>query len=286
MVYLIHSLSLSAGVPMQGTIAKTFAKSITIHTYTAPEAGWVVNSHIVELPTQLFVIDTQYMLPFAEEVAAYAAKLSKPITRLYVTHFHPDHILGAAAFNMPVSALPEVKAKIEAVGDRVAIEENERHGDRIPKTVVRPSIAAALGRETVDDVQIDFLRLQNAETADALMFAFPGRGVMITQDFLYNRVHPFLGERAFDTWAAALRDHQLNATKFRTLLPGHGVPAGVELYGEMLAYLSFAKRLLTDVRDPAIFKSRIVSAFPNYAGRVLLDHEARFLFPPKTASAS
>ncbi len=271
---------------MQGTIAKTFAKSITIHTYTAPEAGWVVNSHIVELPSQLFVIDAQYMLPFAEEVGAYAAKLAKPITRLYVTHCHPDHILGAAAFDMPVHALAEVKAKIEAVGDRMAKEENEKHGDRIAKTVVHPSIAVALGRETVDDVAIDFLRLQNAESSDALMLAFPGRGVMIAQDFLYNRVHPFLGERSIDTWAAALRDHQLNATKFRTLLPGHGLPAGVELYGEMLAYLSFAKRLLTDVRDPAIFKSRIVSAFPNYGGRVVLDHEARFLFPPKPVSAS
>jgi glyoxylase-like metal-dependent hydrolase (beta-lactamase superfamily II) len=271
---------------MQGAIAKTFAKGVTIHTYTAPEEGWVVNSHIVELPTQLLIVDAQYMLKYAEEVAAYAAKLSKPITRLIVTHFHPDHILGAAAFDMPVSALAEVKAKIEAVGDRVAAEEHEKHGGLIPSTCVCPSIVIPPGRETLDDIQIDFLRLQHAETADALMLAFPGRGVMITQDFLYNRVHPFLGERSFDTWAAALRDHQLHATKFRVLLPGHGLPAGVELYGEMMAYLSFAKRLLGEVRDPAIFKSRIVSAFPNYAGRVLLDHESRFLFPPKTASAS
>ncbi len=270
---------------MLGTIAKTFAKDIAVHTYTAPEEGWVVNTQIIELPAELFIVDTQYMLPFAEEVAAYAAKLNKPISRLYVTHFHPDHILGAQVFNMPITALAEVKSKIEAVGDRVAAEEHEKHGDRIAKTAVKPTQIVAPGRETIGEIQIDFIRMQNAETADALMIAFPGRGVLVAQDFLYNRVHSFLGERSFDTWAAALRDYQLNATKYRILLPGHGQPAGVELYGENLAYLSFTKRLLQDVRDPAIFKSRLVSAFPNYAGRTLLDHESRFLFPPKSASA-
>ncbi len=187
---------------------------------------------------------------------------------------------------MPVYALAEVKAKIEAVGDRVAAEEHAKHGDAIAATCVKPSVVVAPGLESVDGISIDYIRVLRAETADALMIGFPGRGVLIAQDFLYNRVHVFLGERAFESWAAALRDYQLNATPFRTLLPGHGAPAGVELYGEMLAYLSNAKRLLAETTDAAIFKSRIVSAFPNYAGRVLIDHEARFLFPPKTAAAS
>jgi glyoxylase-like metal-dependent hydrolase (beta-lactamase superfamily II) len=271
---------------MQGNIAKTFAKPLTIHTYTAPEDGWVVNSHIVEFPTQLFVIDAQYRTKYAEEVRAYAANLNKPIARLYITHFHPDHILGAAAFDAPVYALAEVKAKIEAVGDRAAAEEHAKHGDSVASTCVKPSVIVTPGKETIDDIIVDFIRVRGAETADALMLSFPGRGVLIAQDFLYNRVHVFVGEKSFDTWSAALRDYQLNATPFRTLLPGHGAPAGVELYGEMLAYLSNAKRLFTSSLDAAIFKSRIVSAFPNYAGRVILDHEARFLYPPKTAATA
>ena len=53
---------------MQGTIAKTFAKPLTIHTYTAPEDGWVVNSHIIEFPTQLFVIDATCVWCLANDV--------------------------------------------------------------------------------------------------------------------------------------------------------------------------------------------------------------------------
>ena len=45
-----------------------------IHTFTGPEDGWLVNSHIIEFPSQLFVIDAQYTLPFAREVAGYAGR--------------------------------------------------------------------------------------------------------------------------------------------------------------------------------------------------------------------
>ena len=92
---------------MPGTWTTTRAASTPIYTFTAPEEGWLVNSHIFEFPTQLFVIDAQYTLPFAREVNRYAATLGKPLTRLYVTHYHPDHLLGAAAFDAPLFALEE-----------------------------------------------------------------------------------------------------------------------------------------------------------------------------------
>ena len=64
--------------------------------------------------------------------SSYADALGKPISRLYVTHYHPDHLLGAAAFPAPILALAEVKEKIDAVGDRVAREEHEKFPETIP----------------------------------------------------------------------------------------------------------------------------------------------------------
>jgi hypothetical protein len=49
------------------------------NTFTAPDDGWSVNSYIIELSTQLIVIDAQYMLPYAKEVVNYAQTLRKPI---------------------------------------------------------------------------------------------------------------------------------------------------------------------------------------------------------------
>jgi glyoxylase-like metal-dependent hydrolase (beta-lactamase superfamily II) len=260
-----------------GEVVVTRSDEICIHTYTAPEDGWCVNSHIVETAAELVVVDAQYTLTYACEVVAYAATLGKPITRLYITHFHPDHILGAPAFASPIYALASVAAKIKAVGDRVAAEEHEKHADSIPIRAKRPDHIVAPGTDVIDGVRFEFLHLKHAETEDALMVGLPDHRVLITQDLIYDRVHVFIGERAFESWAAALQS--TGALDYDTLLPGHGSPGGSELYGAMLQYLDTARDAVSKSSTGAELKSRLIAAFPNYRGRVLLDHQMRFLFP-------
>jgi glyoxylase-like metal-dependent hydrolase (beta-lactamase superfamily II) len=262
-----------------GKITVTRSLGLKVHTYTAPEEGWLVNSHLIELPTQLLAVDAQYMLPFAREVVEYGVSLGKPITRLYITHYHPDHLLGAAAFRAPIYALAEVRAKIEAVGDRVAAEEHAKHGEVIPLKAERPSLLVTPGEETIDGIRVEFLQLQHAETEDALMLGLPDQDIFITQDLLYSQVHVFVAERAFDTWLERLRAYQ--AQSYTRLLPGHGSPGGPELYDSMLDYLAKAQDALAVAHNGVDLKARLIAAFPNYSGRVLLDHQQRFLFPPK-----
>src|SRR5271170_4331788 len=138
-----------------------------IHTFTAPEESWLVTSHIIELPSQLYVVDAQYTLSHAREVARYAVELKKPLTRLYVTHYHPDHLLGAAAFDAPLFALASVARKISEAGDRVAREEHEKIGDDIPLAARRPDTRIEESPEIVDGVRIEHGRQRVAETEDA-----------------------------------------------------------------------------------------------------------------------
>lgn len=252
---------------------------VRIHTYAAPEEGWRVNTHLIELPTQIVAVDAQYTLRYAREVVDYARSLGKPLTRLYITHYHPDHLLGAAAFAAPLHALAEVKAKIDLVGDRVAKEEHAKLGDVIPERAERPSRVVVPGMETIEGTGFEFLRLRHAETEDALMIGLPDRGVVITQDLIYNGVHVFVGEQAFDGWSAALKTSR--ALPYQRILPGHGAPGGPELYDGMARYLSVARAVLTQASGPADFKQRLIAAFPEYSGRALLDHEMRFLFPAR-----
>jgi hypothetical protein len=48
---------------MFGKLTVTQSGSVKVHTYTAPEEGWLVNSHLIELPSQLLAVDAQYVLP-------------------------------------------------------------------------------------------------------------------------------------------------------------------------------------------------------------------------------
>ncbi len=268
---------------MNGAITLTQSRGLKVHTYTAPEDGWLVNSHIIELATQLIVIDAQYTLPYARQVIEYAAALNKPLTRLYVTHHHPDHLLGAAAFAMPVHALAEVKAKIDAVGDRVASEEHEKFADAIPSHAKKPSLIVLPGAETIDGIRFEFILLQHAETENALMIGLPDHGILIPQDLIYHGAHVFLGERAFDSWISALAKYQ--ALPYQHILPGHGAPAGPELYDRMRHYLTTARDLLSQSAGAPDFETRLIAVFPSHGGRVLIDHQRRFLFPPQRAKA-
>ena len=135
----------------------------------------------------------------------------------------------------------------------------------------------AAGVKTVDGIRFEFLHLEHAETADALMVGLSDQGILITQDLLYNGVHVFVGEHAFDSWATALQSTQ--ALDYDTLLPGHGAPGGPELYGAMLQYLEAAQDAYAKSNSGDELKAYMIAAFPHYRGRVLLDHQMRFLFP-------
>jgi glyoxylase-like metal-dependent hydrolase (beta-lactamase superfamily II) len=261
---------------MNGTWTVTRNTVAPVHTFTAPDDGWLVTSHIVELPTQLFVVDAQYRLSCAQQVVRYAAELRKPLSRLYVTHYHPDHLLGAVEFAAPVFALRSVAEKINAVGDRVAREEHEKVGDDIPKTARRVDRCITEGEEIVDGVRIAHRHLRSAETDDALVIAMPDSRVMIVQDLVYNRAHVFLGERHFEGWRAALRNHR--ELPFDSVLPGHGTPGGKALYEEMITYLEFAEGALARSKTAAEFKQCILGRFPEHGCGKILEHELRFLF--------
>jgi len=262
---------------MLGTWAATRTELPIVHTFTAPEDGRLVTSHIIELPSQLLVVDAQYTLVYAQEVARYAAALNQPLTRLYVTHYHPDHLLGAAAFDAPLFTLASVAEKIAAAGDRVAHEEHEKVGDYIPAKARQPDRRIEEGEEIIDGVRIQHRRLRSAETEDALIVALPDAGAIIVQDLVYDRAHLFLGERQFDGWRTALKQHC--ALPYDIVLPGHGVPGDKALYDAMIDYPDFAESALKQPTTAAEFKQRILARYPDYGGGKVLDHQLRFLFP-------
>ena len=55
-------------VTLPGKMTVRESQNLRIHTFAAPDDGWSVNSHIIEFPTQLIIIDAQYMLPDAQDL--------------------------------------------------------------------------------------------------------------------------------------------------------------------------------------------------------------------------
>jgi hypothetical protein len=49
----------------------------------------------------------------------------------------------------------------------------------------------------------------------------------------------------------------------------------------MQNYLSTARNLLSNASNGDDLKARLIAAYPDFGGRALLDHQKRFLFPPR-----
>ena len=70
---------------MNGTLTITRGGTVTIHTYTSPPEGWLVNTHILEGPTKLIIFDGQPVRAHADEAAAYASRLNKSVDRIILS---------------------------------------------------------------------------------------------------------------------------------------------------------------------------------------------------------
>jgi glyoxylase-like metal-dependent hydrolase (beta-lactamase superfamily II) len=246
---------------VEGTVTVTPAGEATIHTYTAPETGWRVNSHIIELPSQLVLFDAQLTPGYAREVLKIADGLGKPLTRLYISHAHPDHFVGASLVEAPSYALAPVKELIDGSGD-VRIERGYQntpgHGSEGPVSARPVDHVVEPGQEVIDGTVFSFEAVADAETTEQLMIGLPDAGILITQDVAYNRVHLFIGEHAFDAWGAAIT--ALEATAYEVILPGHGLPGDRRIYAAGHRYLAIARDALAAATGPDDLNRRLEAA--------------------------
>jgi glyoxylase-like metal-dependent hydrolase (beta-lactamase superfamily II) len=186
---------------MQGTVSLTHGDKVTIHTYTAPELGWRANTHIVELPTEMVLFDAQLTPAFAREVVGITTALNKPITRLYISHAHPDHFAGATEIDAPTYALAEVKELIDRSGNlriKRGYQYTPGHANAGPITSRPIDHVVEAGEEVIDEVRFSFEPVNDAETTEQLAIGLPDEGILIAPDVLYHGVHLFIGEHNFD----------------------------------------------------------------------------------------
>lgn len=266
---------------MEGQITKTNVGPVTIHTYTAPELGWHANSHLIELPDQVVMFDAPLAQSLAEEVREILEKIGKPLTRIYVSHAHPDHFAGIAYFDGPTYALASVKQLIDQSGG-LRIErgyqytpghDGEAFEQRSIDRVVEP------GTETISSIEFRFESVTDAETTEQLAIALPGQSLLIAPDVLYNKVHMFIGEHAFDAWEAAIT--KLEEEPYEVILPGHGRPGGREIFATSREYLEVARDALAAASGPEDLNGRLEAAFPDYGGTAMQGLQNFYLFEVK-----
>ncbi len=84
---------------------------MNITTVTSSSPGLLSNTHLVDAPDGIIVVDPPMLLSDARSVRARVEELGRPLASFIYTHPHPDHVNGATEVrgltDVPVYATPD-----------------------------------------------------------------------------------------------------------------------------------------------------------------------------------
>ncbi|GAA1041882.1 hypothetical protein GCM10009557_66670 [Virgisporangium ochraceum] len=209
-----------------------------IHTYTAAEAGLLVNSYLVEADEGVVLVDANLLQSDVNALAARLAALRKPLLGVFVTHAHPDHFNGLptlAGDDVPVYASADVADTIAAIADAKREQWQPVYGAEWPDRHRVPDHRLADG-DAVDLGGLRFtLRVVGAAESHADSYLTLG-DVAFIGDLAFHGTHPYTADGHTGEWLEALDTLTAALAGFR-LLPGHGGPGDVGMLADQRRYL-------------------------------------------------
>jgi glyoxylase-like metal-dependent hydrolase (beta-lactamase superfamily II) len=209
-----------------------------IHTYTAAEAGLLVNSYLVEAADGVVLVDANLLQSDVHALAARLAALRKPLLGVFVTHAHPDHFNGLPVLaddDVPVYASADVADTIARIADAKREQWQPVYGAEWPDRYRVPDRRLSGG----DIVELGGLRfaLHAIGAAESHADSYITLGdVAFIGDLAFHGTHPYTADGHTGRWLVAL-DTLIDELAGVTLLPGHGAPGDVRMLADQRRYL-------------------------------------------------
>jgi glyoxylase-like metal-dependent hydrolase (beta-lactamase superfamily II) len=259
----------------------------TFHTYTAPEAGFRVNTHIVETPHDLTIIDAQLALPLAREVAEVVKGLGKPVGRIIVTHGHPDHISGLQVLDeefpgTEIWALQSVRDFMAEWAQPMLDARRAAFGDIIAERAVYPTHTLRTGENAFPGLRVEVEEVTGTEAHSSALITFPEHRVLSANDNVAAPgYHLFLVHEDDDNaenWIALLE--RIGArTDVDVVLTGHGPTTDPRSGAEAgIDWLRTAIKARGESADPAAYAEAVKSRYPDHHDPIWVDFGSQMLY--------
>ncbi|MFY7835727.1 MAG: quinoprotein relay system zinc metallohydrolase 1 [Novosphingobium sp.] len=184
--------------------------------------GAIANSAILATNDGPMLFDPGVSREHGLALGALALNLcGKPVARVYISHLHPDHALGAAAFPPQiVHALPATRAELERDGNGFADAMYRILADWMKGTAIAlPQGDLAEGEIVIGGRHIRLMALDGHSGGD-LALLDKASGVLLAGDLVFHNRAPTTPHADLAKWRLAL--DRLAATPHSVLLPGHG----------------------------------------------------------------
>lgn len=240
--------------------------TLTIHTYAASPDKFFVNSFIVEGEVGLVLIDTQFLLSSARELAERITAIGKPLEAVIITHPHPDHFNGLPVILESFGPVP-VYANRPTIETIAATQAAKRaawtpvYGDGYPPTDALPDHEIGPD-ETLTLAEIEFrvVDLGPGESADITVIHIPAADALIASDLVYSHCHPWLAEHRADEWLAQIDQASATFGDVSMVHAGHGPSGGPELLTAQRLYLEQFRALVAgNARDGSVDEAAVAA---------------------------
>lgn len=184
--------------------------------------GAIANAALIATDAGTILFDPGVSLEHGRALARLAREVTgRDVARVYVSHLHPDHALGAAAFPPAiVHALPATRAALEREGNAFADAMYRILSDWMKGTqVALPEGDAGDGAVTFGGRILRLIALTGHSSGDlALLDA--ATGTLLAGDLVFHDRAPATPHADLAAWSRSL--DTLAAIPHRRLLPGHG----------------------------------------------------------------
>ena len=250
-----------------------------IHTFYG-----VSNSHIIETPEKLILVDAQFNFKLAKALKQYIESLDKPLDRIILSHAHPDHWFGYPIFeNTPILTTPGVVADLGHRGHEYIEIMKPRMGAIIPDKVVPAKGKIKLGKQNWDGLEVILEEYTEQEAHHSILIKISEYGVMIGQDLFYNNMHLVASDRERNkNWAKILESFDKNEVQnYNTILVGHGKNTTPEVFQEDIEYLEELEKILASGATKEETKKKLIQRFPDKGGKGFINITTRNLFKKK-----
>jgi glyoxylase-like metal-dependent hydrolase (beta-lactamase superfamily II) len=164
-------------------------------------ATWAPSSStLISGPTEAIIIDALLTFENADNIAAWAKRLGKKVTGVYITHGHSDHWLGLARLlrhfpGVRGYAAPEVarRAAWEVEFDKKSKYWTSRFPGELPDTPVVPE-ALNTDEILVDGQVVNLIHVGQGDVEGSTVFHVPSADAVVCGDVVYNNVHMMMYE--------------------------------------------------------------------------------------------
>lgn len=214
--------------------------------------GAIANIAIIATPAGTVLWECGPSLRYARALRQVAEQLTGTrILRVYVSHLHPDHGMGLAAFDPAiVAALPGTIAVLAAQGQGYADGMYRLLGDWMRGTdLILPGRAIMTAQEDFGGRSLRLLTLSGHSSAD-LALLDERSGLLLGGDLVFHDRAPSTPTADLAMWRASL--DQLLALPHGGVLPGHGPldPTGIAAIAQTRDWIEWLEHaLMRAVRD-------------------------------------